>query len=162
MKYLLRISPIARYEARKHLFTMMEQVAALGVPICVPVEFGTCDDGVYCIHSWIDGEDLEAVMPTLSETEQYVLGLMSGEIVRKMHNIPAPSEEVEFLPYKKDWAARFNKKADRNIGLYQNCPNKTDSGQLFIDYIEQNRSLLENRPQSFHHGDYHIHFKGLG
>jgi serine/threonine-protein kinase len=53
-------------------------------------------------------------------------------------------------------AARYSKKADRNIGLYQNCPNKTDSGQLFIDYINQNRSLLENRPQSFHHGDFHI------
>lgn len=25
-----------------------------------------------------------------------------------------------------------------------------------IEYIENNRHLLENRPQSFQHGDYHV------
>ena len=62
IKYLLRITPISRYETRKSLFAMLEQVAALGIPMCVPVEFGTCDDGVYSIQSWIDGEDLETVL----------------------------------------------------------------------------------------------------
>ena len=83
-KYLLRITPLARYDTRKSLFAMIEQVAALDIPMCVPVEFGTCNDGVYSIQSWINGEDLNDVLPTLSETEQYFLGLKSGEIVRKM------------------------------------------------------------------------------
>lgn len=39
-KYLFRITPVSRYETRKTLFTMLERVAALGVPMCVPVEFG--------------------------------------------------------------------------------------------------------------------------
>ena len=90
MKYLLRITPISRYETRKSLFSMLEQVAALGIPMCLPVEFGTCDDGVYSIQSWIYGEDLETVLPNLSEEEQYVLGMKSGEILRKMHSISAP------------------------------------------------------------------------
>jgi len=45
-KYLLRITPISRYETRKSLFAMLERVAALDIPMCVPVEFGTCEDGV--------------------------------------------------------------------------------------------------------------------
>ena len=83
--YLLRITPIARYETRKALFAMLEQVAALDIPMCKPIEFGTCDDGVYSIQSWIDGEDLEDVLPTLTEAEQFKLGLKSGEIARGMH-----------------------------------------------------------------------------
>ena len=34
---------------------MMKQVASFGVPMCQPIEFGTCDEGVYSIQSWIDG-----------------------------------------------------------------------------------------------------------
>ena len=90
IKYLLRITPISRYEVRKSLFAMLEQVAVLDIPMCKPVEFGTCDDGVYSLQSWIDGEDLDTILPLLSETEQYVLGLKSGKIIRKMHSIPAP------------------------------------------------------------------------
>lgn len=155
-KYLLRVTPISRYETRKSLFTMLEKAAALDIPMCLPIEFGTCDDGVYNIQSWIDGEDLEAVLPVLSETEQYVLGLKSGEILRKMHTIPAPEKEVDYIPYRKNWEERFNRKADRNIKLYHDCELKIDGGEHFIRYIEQNRCLLENRPQCFQHGDYHV------
>jgi len=35
-KYLLRITPISRYETRKSLFAMLERVAALDIPMCVP------------------------------------------------------------------------------------------------------------------------------
>jgi len=107
-KFLLRVTPISRYETRKSLFDMLERVAALNIPMCVPVEFGICDDGVYSLQSWIDGEDLETVLPLLSESEQYVLGIKSGEIVKKMHTIPAPETQEE-------WETRFNHKTDMKI-----------------------------------------------
>ncbi|MDR1700883.1 MAG: phosphotransferase, partial [Lachnoclostridium sp.] len=157
-KYLLRVSPIERYEMRQSLFDMMEQVAALGIPMCEPVEFGTCDDnalfqgGVYSLQSWIDGEDLEVVLPLLSETEQYVLGLKSGEIIRKMHTVPAPETQEE-------WEIRFNKKIDRNIDLNKKCVEEgfsIDGLELLLDFVQNNRHLLKNRPQCFQHGDYHV------
>ncbi len=46
--------------------------------MCQPIEFGTCEDGVYSIQSWIDGEDAEQVMSGYSDTEQYVYGLEAG------------------------------------------------------------------------------------
>ena len=64
MKYLLRISPITQYERKKSEYELMRQVAALGVPMCVPLEFGTSDEGVYSIQSWIDGVDAVEAMPT--------------------------------------------------------------------------------------------------
>ena len=46
-RYLLRISDIAEYDTKKSEFDMMQQVSTLGVPMCLPIEFGTCEDGVY-------------------------------------------------------------------------------------------------------------------
>ncbi len=71
---------------------MMRQVAALGVPMCKPIEFGTCEDGVYSIQSWIDGEDAEEVIGRYSDSEQYVYGLEAGRILRKIHSISAPAD----------------------------------------------------------------------
>jgi len=148
-KLLLRVTPIARYETRKSLFELLKQVAALDIPMCIPLDFGACNGGVYSLQSWIYGEDLEVVLPTLSETEQYALGLKSGEILRKIHSIPAPKTQEE-------WAARFNRKTDRKIETYKNCGVRFDGDEQIINYIHQNRHLLQNRPQCFQHGDYHV------
>ncbi len=148
-RYLLRVSDISEYDKKKTEFEMMKQVSALGVPMCQPIEFGTCDEGVYSIQSWIDGEDAEQVIPTLSDTEQYVYGLEAGRILRKIHSIPAPATQ-------EDWEAWFNCKMDYKIKKYTECPLKYENGQAFIDHINENRHLLKDRPQTYQHGDYHI------
>ena len=76
IKYLLRVSPIEQYERKRFEFEMMQRVAALGVPMCQPIEFGTCEDnalfkgGVYMLLSWIDGEDAQDVICNLYDNEQ--------------------------------------------------------------------------------------------
>ena len=150
-KYLLRITPADKSETRKDLFEMLKRVAALGVPMCKPLEFGDCPDGVYILYSWIDGEDLDAALPKLSESEQYKLGEKAGEVLRVIHTIPAPENQ-------EDWAAIYNSKTDIKIKEYQGIEEiQFDGGEYFIKYIEQNRELLENRPQCFIHGDYHAY-----
>ena len=89
-KYLLRISPIEQYNRKHHEFVMMQRVAALGVPMCHPIEFGTCDEGVYSLQSWVDGKDAEEVIHTLSDNEQYLYGVNAGRILKNIHSIPAP------------------------------------------------------------------------
>ena len=148
-RYLLRITPIERYETRKALFEILGRVAALAIPMCRPVEFGTCADGVYSLQSWIDGEDLETVLPLLPETEQYRVGFRSGEILRKMHVLPAPAEQEE-------WASRFNRKTNIKTQKYRACGVRFEGDEYVINYIEKNRGLLEKRPQCFQHGDYHV------
>lgn len=148
-KYLLRITPEEKSASRTDMFRMQKEVAALNVPMCKPVEFGSCEEGVYSIQSWIDGVDAEEIVPALSDTEQYVYGLDAGRILRKIHSIPAPATQ-------EDWESRFNRKMDYKIQKYSECPIKYENGQLFIDYINANRHLLKDRPQVFQHGDYHI------
>lgn len=148
-RYLLRVSDISEYDAKKAEFEMMRQVSALGVPMCQPIEFGVCDEGVFSLQSWIDGDDAEEVISTLSDTEQYVYGLEAGRILKKIHSMPAPA-------MKEDWEARFNRKMDYKIQKYNECPLKYENGQAFIDCINENRHLLKDRPQAYQHGDYHI------
>ena len=148
-RYLLRVSDIAQYDAKRSEFDMMKQVASFGVPMCQPIEFGTCEEGVYTVLSWIDGVDAEEIISAQSDTEQYIYGLESGRILRKIHSIPAPATQ-------EDWESRFNRKMDDKIRKYDECPIKYENGQAFIDYINENRHLLKGRPQVYQHGDYHI------
>lgn len=148
--YLLRISPIDRLKRKRREYEKMGEVAQLGIPMCLPLEFGICQEGVYSIQSWIDGEDAENAIMVMDEKAQYRYGLDAGQILARIHAIPAP-------PDAPDWESRFNAKIDRKIAMYENCELKYESGgDAFLEYIAQNRYLLKNRPQSYQHGDYHI------
>ena len=147
--YLLRVSDIAQYDTKRAEFDMMKKVASLGVPMCQPIEFGSCEDGVYSIQRWIDGDDAEEIIPSIPDKEQYHYGYESGQILRKIHSIPAPATQ-------EDWEIRFNRKIESKIKNYNECPIKYENGQAFIDCINENRHLLKGRPQVYQHGDYHI------
>ena len=149
-KYLLRVSSADHMERKRREFAQMGRVAELGIPMCLPVEFGTCADGVYSVQTWIEGEDAEPLVMAMDREAQYQYGLDAGKILRKIHTIPAPADAP-------DWAVRFNAKIDRKIAMYENCELKYEvGGEAFLAYIEQNRHLLAGRPQSYQHGDYHI------
>ncbi len=146
--FLLRISPAERLESRKTVFEQMQKVEALGVPMCRPIECGVCSEGVYMLLGWIDGVDAEDIIPTLSDRRQYDYGFEAGRILRNIHSVPAPDNTP-------DWDIRFNLKIDRKLRAYKECPLKYDSDQLFIDFIENSRHLIKDRPQCYQHGDYH-------
>ena len=148
--YLLRVSPPERQDRKQREFEKMAEAAKLGIPMCRPVEIGTCGEGVYVLQSWIDGEDAEPLIPTLDAGRQYQYGLDAGRILKKLHTLPAPAD----VP---DWESRFQAKIDRKIAMYQACGLQYASGsEAFLRYIEENRHLLAGRPQTYQHGDYHI------
>ncbi len=148
-KYLLRISDASQYEYRKAEFESMKQVAELGIRMCLPISFGTCDEGVYSVQSWVDGNDLCEVIGTYSDEECYSYGVEAGQFLKKLHSIPAPDTV-------KPWEEYFNRKMDRKIAMYRDCSLKYENGEAFIEYIEAHRHLLKGRPQNYQHGDYHI------
>ena len=148
-RYLLRITPFEKSESRENMFRMQRTAAALDIPMCRPVKYGCCAQGVYVLQSWIDGEDARDVIPQLSTAEQYAYGLAAGQILQKIHAIPAPDDQP-------DWEERFNAKIDRKIARYGECPLKYPNDKPILDYIAANRHLLRGRVQCFQHGDYHI------
>lgn len=148
-KLLLRISHMDRLERKRQEYEWMCRVAELGVSMCLPVEFGSCEEGTYSIHTWIDGEEAEDPIQAMDPAAQYRYGLDAGRILAKIHSIPAPEDAP-------DWETRFNAKIDRKIRMYENCDLKYENGDALLAYLAQNRHLLKGRPQSFQHGDYHI------
>ena len=148
-EYLLRISPVEKKDRRAGEFARMEQVCALGIPMCDPYAFGVCDEGVYQILRWIDGEDAEPLIPTFSPEKQYAYGLDAGRILAKLHTLPP-------APGIPEWKEKFNAKIDRKIVAYEACPLKYEGGDAFLRFLAENRHLLRNRPQTYQHGDYHV------
>lgn len=148
-KYLLRISSIDQYEKKLVEFDYLKKLERIGLSMCKPIEFGTCDDGVYIILSWIEGVDAQEYILNLSNIEQYEYGIIAGKELLKIHSLKAPSNIF-------DWEEKFNKKIDRKIKMYEDCPIKIDKANNLIEYINNNRHLLKNRNLVFHHGDYHI------
>lgn len=149
IKYLLRVSSFDKYLVKLNEFNYMNELAKQGVSMCKPIEFGICDEGVYSIQSWIDGVDARDFIPALSKEEQYEYGILAGIELKKIHQVKAP---IDAMP----WEERFNKKIDRKLKMYDECPLKYEKGNLFIEYIDNNRHLLKGRPNTFQHGDYHI------
>ena len=148
-KYLLRISSIDQYDKKLIEFNYLKKLEEIGLSMCKPIEFGTCDDGVYIILSWIEGVDAQEYILTLSNKEQYEYGIIAGKELLKIHSLKAPSNIF-------DCEENFNKKIDRKIKMYEDCPIKIDKANNLIEYINNNRYLLKNRNLVFHHGDYHI------
>ena len=148
VQYFLRISDTAEKDAKLREFERMRQVEATGIAMCRPIACGETEEGFCVLHSWVDGVDLEAVLPSFPVSEQYRLGEIAGEMLTKIHSVPAPDDVMP-------WDARFNRKMDRKIAMYRDCPLKYENGDAFLAYLSENRHLLTARPQSFQHGDYH-------
>ena len=58
-RFLLRISPIERFEDRKKLYSILKKVAELKISMCEAVEFGICDKGVYTLHTLVHPLDVQ-------------------------------------------------------------------------------------------------------
>jgi serine/threonine-protein kinase len=129
----------------------MRRIAALGTPMPWPVDFGLCCGGerVYMLLTWCDGGEAEAALPSLPVKEQHRLGLLSGEILRSIHSVPAP-ETLE------PWDSRFGRKLDRKLEKYLACGIRFEGDEALIRFVRENRGLLAGRPQCFQHGDYHV------
>ncbi|MDG5471445.1 phosphotransferase family protein [Jeotgalibacillus sp. ET6] len=148
-KRLLRISDQKEYDQKKNEFNMMKELSKDGLPISQPIDFGLCDEGrnVYSLFTWCEGEDAETELPKLSQAKKYELGETAGRILKRIHSIPAPGQE--------NWSTHFNRKIDKKMKSYLECGIKFEEDDKVISFIEDHRHLLEGRPQSFQHGDYH-------
>ena len=148
---LLRVASIEEYNKKKTEFEMMGKVAALGIPMSQPVDFGVCDGGssVYQLLSWCDGEDAETAVPRLAEAEQYALGIRAGQILKNMQALSSSSPSSA-------WAAACGEKHRRYLRNYRSCGMTVEGDTLLIRYVEEHQHLLENRPMCFSHDDYHL------
>ena len=147
-KLLIRISDKDDYEGKEHLFKILKQVATLGINTPIPLDVGLCNraENSYILLTWVEGEDAKSVLPHLKPEQQYSLGIKAGVLVQKLHTLPAP-ENAEAM------GIRYRREMQETIDYYNNNPAKSPGGDTLVQYISDNQSLLDSRPNTFMHGD---------
>lgn len=150
-KFLLRISPIKYLSSKEKEFNIMKDVYELEINMSRPIDFGICNNGqnVYILLSWIEGKALDEEIISFSDEKQYNLGIKAGQILKKLHSISAPDGQ-------EDWEQRMLKKFNHHLNEYKKCGIKVKNDNKAIEYVQDNLHLLKNRPQTFHHGDFHV------
>ena len=146
----LRVTDTAEHDRLHAEYDLLKRAAACSVPTSRPVDFGVCNEGksIYTLTTWIDGDDAEKVMPTLSEAEQCMLGVRAGELLRKIHSITAPED-------LSDWAERYFATMKVRFEAYHRRNIRFEGDTFVINYLESNRNLLNHRPVCQLHGDFH-------
>jgi aminoglycoside phosphotransferase (APT) family kinase protein len=148
---LLRISSIAEYDKKIAEFNILKSLEYKGILMSKAIDFGICNNGksVYSLLTWISGEDAKTRIQICSKEKQYELGITAGIYLKRIHSTEVIKPEI-------DWFEKFNNKIDNKISSYKSCGIILNGADKIIEYIEANRQLLKNRPQTLQHGDYHI------
>lgn len=146
---LLKIFDLNEYGRKHEEFGLMRQMEMLGVNCSKPVEIGKLSTAGYMLFSYIDGMDATDELPSCSESEQYAIGLEAGEELRKINQLPAPSD----VP---PWFERKAAKHKRYIEQYLSCGVRVKNDDRIMSFIEHNLSCMENRPNRFQHDDFHV------
>jgi len=147
-RLLLRVAGIDKYDEKKREFEVLQSAAEYGAPLPRPVDFGVCGGGkqVYRLLSWIDGEDLGAVLPSRTQAEQYALGLKAGALQRAIHAIPV-------RPDAESWADWYGRRVREKTDVYFANRHKLAALAPCVDYLVEQKELLRDRPEKFYHGD---------
>ena len=150
-KFLLRLTSIKNKARMLQMISLLKQAQVKDIPTHQVIDHGEFSETqYYLLTTWIEGRDLEVVLPTLSKEKQYEIGLQAGEILRHIH-------DFEMNLFSEDrWENRFNKKIDKKIKAYAECDIKFENGDLFIEAVESRRYLLKDSPIVQHHGDFHV------
>lgn len=148
-KLLLRISDGEQVRAKKKEYEIIQKYARLGFDMSAPVDFGLCDGGksVYMLLTWVEGRDLESVLPGLSEREQYRLGREAGRILRKIHAIPVAAEDIPGQTKKAKKLAQLDR--------YGSSRLRQNGDEALIRYVRENIDLIWRQAPVYQHGDYH-------
>ena len=146
---LLRLSDAVEYEAKKREFEIIQKYAGLGFPMSQPVEFGRTEDGsrVYMLLSWVEGMDLEQVLPVLPEVQQYQLGRKAGTILKRIHSLPLEPDDKP--------AATKKEKKLRQLSMYEQSALRINGDERAVRFVRENIDYIWREAPVYQHGDYH-------
>lgn len=148
-KQLLRISDISEYSDKEKEFAIISKYSKLGFTMSRPIDFGRCNNNqqVYMLLTWVEGVDLEDVLPQLDVATQYKLGREAGHILKKIHNLDLPKDEMPTetkIPKKR-----------KQLQSYMDSNVRIENDEAIIQYVNQNLHKMWLQPPVYQHGDFH-------
>ena len=128
------------YEEKKKQYELLQKVEKLNINSSKPISFGKLnDEEVYMVLSWLEGEDAEVAVKNLTDKEAYLLGVETGKVLAKLHEVPV-NENSE-----KPWIEKFRTKMDRKYKALDESGLEIPNKEKVIKFVEDNMYLLENR-----------------
>ena len=150
-KYLLRLSEKEDFEKEAELYSALKQLSGqdLELPDLIATGISLKEEKTYRLFSWVEGVELGGKLPQFSKNKQYELGKQAGQLLQQIHQISAPAARTP-------WPIYYQQKIDKKLSLFRACGIDFAGSEKLLHFITTNRSKVEDRPQCFHHGDYHI------
>ena len=146
--YFFKISPLSFSNKKdlevKYISSLEKEIK---FPKLVEMKFDT--NSILSLYEWIDGVDIRDYASKLTGEELYQYGIQAGEFLKKIHSIYI--EE-----YSDNWEEYYIKKSMKKIDSFRKVNIKFPEIETFIDYIVTHQYLLQDRPISLCHGDYHV------
>lgn len=149
-KYLLRISNIDKLMDKTKEFSIIQKYNQLNFEMSQAIDMGICNNGqsVYMLLSWVDGDSMENVIMTLTEQEQYRLGMKAGKILKAIHSLTVEPADI---PKVKKTAKKL-----MQLERYENSKYRVPDDEEAINYVKKNIHLMCQYEPVYEHGDFHI------
>ncbi|RKN85382.1 aminoglycoside phosphotransferase family protein [Paenibacillus ginsengarvi] len=148
-KYVLKVYGMGRAERRKEEFELLQRHVDNQVTCPKPVKFGSNEEHQVCymILAYLDGTGGDKAIPGRSAEEQYLLGVLAGKELRKIHLV-SPS-----VPF--DWYGKRKEKYRRKREECRKAGLTFYRQELIEPYIEDHFHMLKESSVSFQHDDFH-------
>ena len=147
-KYFLKIS-LQSFTKKKEL--ELKYISSLEKEVKFPklIEVRYESDSIHSLYEWIDGVDFREYVTELTDKELYQYGIQAGEFLKNIHSISI--EE-----YSDNWEEYYVQKSMKKIDSFRRTHIYFPEIETFIDYIHTHQYLLQDRPISLCHGDFHV------
>ena len=147
-RFLLRVSASGNLDARRSEFEVIQALHRQGLCVGEPIRFEAGSEFCCALHRWVEGESGEDAIPRLSTEDQSNAGQESGLQLRLIHQAFPSSETINEAAVR---GGKF-RKVDvqcREMGLQFEGQGEAR------EFVELHLHLLESRPVTFRHGDFH-------
>lgn len=142
-KVLVRLFEEQQQPRKEQEFQIIEQAYNLGINSPKPISIGPGK----MITSFLEGMDAEEAIATLTEKQQYDLGVAASADLKKLHTIEATENK---------WYESQTAKYRRYIARYHELPLKIEGDTQIMHFIEQRLHLMKDRPSVLQHDDFHL------
>lgn len=149
-KYLIRFFSDEDEKRRRKEFNTINELGAYSNAVPKAIAFETLNDlGMsYMILSYLPGKDAEVALKELTEQEQYTAGIFAGKELKNLHKLQAPSHVAP-------WSVQKKEKSDHYLLELMELQVDDQMKEMLETYIRRNEALMEGRPNTFQHDDFH-------
>ena len=147
-KYFLKISPLSFFKKKElELKYISHLEKEMKFPNLLEIKFE--NNSILSVYEWIDGVDFREYVTYLTDKELYQYGIQAGTFLQRIHSISIEEESI-------NWHEFYLQKSMKKIDSFRKANINFPEIETYIDYIQTHQYLLQNRPTSLCHGDYHV------